>query len=198
MPVTNFVMSRLNVFLVLQLISHRGTPELQSAGSQEDCSTRASVTPPPSPDHQVSSKSTFIHVQISLQRELRRCPVPVVQFIENDLTNPQIIRLSPRPYVDPKMKASACSNLSYLSGTVEFPSPCALVLQSTFLVYSDDCNTPVHSEIAPLKCLVSPMKESGGLYSAEIAPDFWDTLCSSPGRLILPYPSFLAKCICQT
>ena len=110
--------------------------------------------------------------------------------------NPHIIKLSPRLYADPKIKSSACSNLAYLSGTVEFPSPCALVLQSTFLVYLDDSQTPLHSEIAPLKCLSSPMQESGGLYSSEIAPDFWETLCSSPGELILSYPLIFDQCDC--
>ena len=110
--------------------------------------------------------------------------------------NPHIIKLSPRPYVNPIIIASARSKLSYLSGTVDFPSPCALALQSTFLVYLDDSNTPLHSEIAPLKCLSSPMKQSGWLYSSEIAPDFWDTLCSShpSGRLILSYASIFDQC----
>jgi transcriptional enhancer factor len=107
--------------------------------------------------------------------------------------NPHIIKLSPRLYADPKIKSSACSNLAYLSG---FPSPCELVLQSTFLVYLDDSQTPLHSEIAPLKCLSSPMQESGGLYSSEIAPDFWETLCSSPGELILSYPLIFGQCDC--
>jgi hypothetical protein len=138
---------------------------------------------------------TFTHVQISLQ-DLKPCPVPAIYFIENSPMNPHIIKLSPRPHVNPKLeiRASASSNLSYLSGTVEFPSACALALQSTFLVYLDDSDTPLHSEIAPLKCLSSPMNHSGWLYSSEIAPDFWDTLCSSPGRLILSYPSIFDQC----
>jgi hypothetical protein len=136
-----------------------------------------------------ASLPTFIYVQIALQKELRSCPVPAVRFMENDPINPLIIKLSPRPDDDPKIKVLASSNLSYLSGTVEFHSPYALALQSTFLVYLDDPHTPLHSEITPLKCLSSPMKPSGWLYSSEIAPDFWDTLCSSPGRLILSYPS---------
>jgi hypothetical protein len=88
------------------------------------------------------------------------------------------MKFSPRPHlpVDDMDSTSACSNLSYLSGTVEFLSPRALVLQSTFLVYLNGSHTPLHSEIAPLKCLSSPMQHSGGLYSSDIAPDYWDTL----------------------
>ena len=108
--------------------------------------------------------------------------------------NPYIINLSPRSHVDLKIRASASSNLPYLSGTVKFSSPCALALQSTFLVYLDDSQTPLHSEIAPLKCLSSAMKQSGWLYSSEIAPDFWDSLCSSPGRFILSYASIFNQC----
>ncbi|KAF8804881.1 hypothetical protein BYT27DRAFT_7106114 [Phlegmacium glaucopus] len=156
---------------ILQLISHRGTLDCQITGSQSDGSIRASVTPPPSPT------PTFIYVQVSLHKELRPCPVPTIRFIENDSVNPHIIKLSPRPYVDPKIKASSCSILACLSGTVEFPSPYALVLQSTFHVYLNDSPTPLHSETAPLKCLSSPIQ---WLYSSEIAPDFWNTLCSSP------------------
>jgi transcriptional enhancer factor len=133
--------------------------------------------------------ATFIYVQISLQKVLRPCPVPAVRLIKNDPSNPHIINLSPWPHVDPKISASATSYLSYLSGTVKFSSPCSLALQSTFLVYFDDSNIPQHSEIAPLKCLSSPTKQTGWLYSSEIAPDFWDTLCSSPGRLNLSYAS---------
>ena len=143
------------------------------------------MTPPP--DDAPSPAPTVIHVQISLQKVLRPCPVPAVRFVENNPMNPHIINLAPWSNVDPKIRASDCSNLSYLSGTVKFCSPCTLASQSTFLVYVDDSNTPLHSEIAPLKCLSSPTKQSGWLYSSEIAPDFWDTLCSSPGRLILSY-----------
>ena len=139
---------------------------------------------------------TFIYVQISLQKVLRPCPVPAVRFVDNDSTNPHIINLSPMSHVDPKLRASASSNLSYLSGTVKFSSPFTLALQSTFLVYLDNSSTPLHSEIAPLKCLSSPTKQSGWLYSSEIAPDFWDTLCSSPGRLILLYHSVFDQCNC--
>jgi len=181
---------QLTYSLVLQLISHRGTPDCQITGSQSDGSIRASITPPP--DRQAPSPApTSIYVQISLQKELRPRPVPTIRFIENDCMNPHIIKLSPRPYVDPKIKVSTGSILTYLSATVEFPSPYALVLQSTFLVYLNDSPTPLHSEIAPLKCLSSPMQPSGWLYSSEIAPDFWDTLCSSSGKLnpsISSYP----------
>lgn len=182
------------LFLVIQLISHRGTPEWQPPGSQSDCSSRASITPPP--DEAPSPMPMFIYVQISLQKVLKSCPVPAVRFVENDEMNPYIINLSPRSHVDPKIRASAISNLSYLSGTVKFSSPCALALQSTFLVYLDNSQTPLHSEIAPLKCLSSAMKQSGSgcLYSSEIAPDFWDTLCSSPGRLILSSASIFDQC----
>ena len=128
-----------------------------------------------------------IFVQIALQKVLRPCPIPAVRFVGNDSMNPYIINLSPQSHVDFKIRASASSNLSYLSGMVKFFSPCALALQSTFLVYLDDSQTPLHSEIAPLKCLSSAMKQSGWLYSSEIAPDFWDTLCSSPGRFILSH-----------
>ena len=174
---------------VLQLISHRGTPEWQPAGSQSDSSSRASITPPP--DEDPSPVATFIHVQISLQKVLRPCPVPAVRFVKNDPSTPHIIHLSPWSHVDPKIRASTSSILSYLSGTVNFSSPCSLALQSTFLVYFDDSNTPLHSEIAPLKCLSSPTKQPGWLYSSEIAPDFWDTLCSSPGKLNLSYATVL-------
>lgn len=131
---------------------------------------------------------------------LRPCPVPAVPFIKNDPANPHTINLSPCTHVDSKIKASASSSLSYLSGTVKFSSPCSLALQSTFLVYLNDAttnNTPLHWEIAPLKCLPSPTKQSGWLYSSEIAPNFWDTLCSSPatGRFILSYASILINAI---
>ena len=108
--------------------------------------------------------------------------------------NPHIILLSPLSHADLEIRASASSSLSYLSRTVKFFSPCTLELQSTFLVYSDNCSTPVHSEIAPLKCLSSPMQQSSWLYSSDIAPDFWDTLCFSPGRLILPYATIFDRC----
>ena len=127
-----------------------------------------------------SRMPTFINVQISLQEVLRPCPVPAVRFVDNDPTNPYIINLSPLSHNDSKIRASFY--LSYLSGTVKFFSPCILALQSTFL---DNSSTPLHSEIAPLKCLSSPTKQSDWLYISEIAPDFWDTLCSSHGKLIL-------------
>ena len=120
------------------------------------------MTPPP--DHPSPSPvSTYIHVLICLQKDLRPCPVPAVHLIENDSMNPHVIKLSPRSYADPKMKASACSILSYLSGTVEYRSSCRLALESTFHVYVDGSDTPLHSEMAPLKCL------SSGLYSSELA-----------------------------
>ena len=138
----------------------------------------------------------FINVQISLQRVWRPCPVPTVRFVDNDPTSPHIIRLSPLTHVDPEIKALASSSLSYLSGLVKFFSPCTLELQSTFLVHSDNCSTPVHSEIAPLKCLSSPTEQSVWLYSSDIAPDFWVTLCSSSGRVILSYSSIFDQRHC--
>jgi transcriptional enhancer factor len=151
----------------------------QPTGSQSDCSSRASITRPP--NEAPSSMPTFINVQISLQEVLRPCPVPAIRFINNDPMNPHIIILSPLSHIDSKIRASASTNLSYLSGTVTFSSPCMLALPSTFVVYLDNSSIPLHSEIAPLKCLSSPTRRSGWLYSSEIAPDFWDTLCSSPG-----------------
>ena len=150
---------------------------------QSDCSSRVSITRPPS--EAPSRMPMFINVQISLQEVLRPCPVPAVHFIDNDTMNPHIIILSPLSHIDPRVKDSVSSNLSYLSGTVKFSSPCMLALQSTFVVYLDNSSIPLHSEIAPLKYLSSPTKQSGWLYSSVIAPDFWDTLCSSPGRFIL-------------
>ena len=158
------------------------TPRQVSIRLQQLRDICRSITPPP--DEAPSPMPTFIHVQISLQKVLRPCLVPAVRFVDNDPMNPYIINLSPWSHVDPNLRTSGCSNLSYLSGMVTFCSPCTLALQSTFLVYLDDSSTPLHSEIAPLKCLSSPTIQSGWLYISEIAPDFWDTLCCSPGRLI--------------
>lgn len=91
-------------------------------------------------------------------------PVPFPLHRERPNESPySIIKLSPRPYVDPKIIASASSNLPYLSGSVKFSSPCALALQSTFLIYLNDTQTPLHSGIAQLKCLWSATKQSGWL-----------------------------------
>ena len=125
----------------------------------------------------------FIHVQVFLAVR----SASVINNAKPEALNPQIINLSLWSHVDPKIRTSGSYNLSNLSRNVIFASLCSLALQSTFLVYfaSDDSNTLLHLEISSLKCLSSPTKQSGWLYASEIAPDFWDTLCSSLGKFIL-------------
>ncbi|KAF8972169.1 hypothetical protein BDZ97DRAFT_1783536 [Flammula alnicola] len=171
---------------ILQLISHhRNTPEPTSTSSQSEGSQglphrhlpRAVPLPPPPVD------TKLIYVKISLQSELWPAPIPSIHFVNNDTTNPQFIQLSPSSYPPSGSRSQnkdySSSILPFLSRSVEFPSPCALTPESTFVVYVNGSNTPVHTEIVPLRCMSSPMQRSGWLYGSDLVPAFWEMLCSS-------------------
>ncbi|KAF8150069.1 hypothetical protein B0H34DRAFT_678986 [Crassisporium funariophilum] len=167
---------------ILHLISHRHTPEPTSTSSPSEYSGGASPTPPP--DSRLPTpkpKPVVVYVMICLQEDLWPAPTPSVHFVNNDTLTPQRIQLAPSPCAPRGRGSGSCTSsvLRSLSGSVEFPSPCALVLQSSFNIYMNGSNSPVHSEIVPLRCISSPMQRSGWLYTSEFAPNFWETLCSS-------------------
>ena len=174
----------LTVMSVLELISRRFSSaegETMTESSSEG-SRHASQTP-----YENSSsrdQPTVVYVEISLQ--LSTSPVPVIHFISNDIANPLVICLAPSavPAYQGHSVArdSRGSVLRTLSNTVEFASPCALTLRSVFDIYRDGSHSPIHTEDVPLKCVSSPVQSSGWLYSTEITPAFWKTLCEKKGR----------------
>ncbi|KAJ3505305.1 hypothetical protein NLJ89_g7488 [Agrocybe chaxingu] len=169
---------------ILNLISHRGTPETTSVSSTSECSPAASPSPSlsPSPDPRPSgsnSPQTIVYVDIALQNEMWPTPIPSVHFVANDSTTPQLIQLSPSLSAsNALLPPGASSLLSSMCPSVEFPSHTGLALQSTFIVYMNGSNSPIHTEVAPLKCISSPMQRSGWLYSTDLVPSFWPVLCS--------------------
>ena len=172
---------------VLELISHQfssieAETMTESSGTASEGSRHASQTPyenSSSRDH-----PTIFYVEISVQPSTS--PVPIIHFISNDIATPPIICLAPSAV--PAYQGHSVSRNSQgsvvriLSNTVEFTSPCALTLRSVFNVYRDGSHIPVHTEDVPLKCLSSPVQSSGWLYSTEITPAFWKTLCEKKGR----------------
>ena len=126
---------------------------------------------------------TVVHIKISIQPSTS--PVPIIHSISNDIANPLIIYLS--PLAVPAYQGHSFSRnsrgsvLRTLSNTVEFASSYALTLRSVFDVYRDGSHSPIHTEDVPLKCLSSPVQSSGWLYSTEITPAFWKTLCEKKG-----------------
>ncbi|KDR76000.1 hypothetical protein GALMADRAFT_457965 [Galerina marginata CBS 339.88] len=169
---------------ILQLISHRGTPEPTYPSSHSDCSSGVSPSPPP--DSQAPtppSRQTLLHIKIALQNELWPSPTPSIHFVNMDSTTPpQSIQLAPLaspPHGQLFPGKSSSNILPFLCGSVQFPSPFALMPQSTFLVYMNGSNAPVHMELAPLKCISSPIQSTGWLYGSDLVPSFWGKLCSS-------------------
>jgi hypothetical protein len=173
----------LYIFPVLQLLSHRN---ITGSGSQSERSVSTSVSPSPSPDgrHSVSMNQEHTYVKILLQDELWPAPTPSIRLINFDTNHSQSIQLSPTcPPSGTVMSQNRSSRniLPYLSGAIELPSSCALLPQSKFIVYVEGSTSPVHSEVASLKCISSPMQRSGWLYSFDLVPNFWENLCTSRG-----------------
>ena len=172
-------------FPVLQLLSHRNIRDTGS-GSQSERSVSASVSPSPPSDgrHSVSTNQEHTYVKIVLQDELWPAPTPSIRLINTDTNHPQSIQLSPTcPPSGTVISQNRSSRniLPYLSRSIELPSSCALLPQSTFVVYVEGSPSSVHSEVASLKCISSPMQRSGWLYSFELVPTFWERLCASRG-----------------
>lgn len=172
-------------FPVLQLLSHRNIRDTGS-GSQSERSVSTSVSPSPPPDgrHSVSMNQEHTYVKILLQDELWPAPTPSIRLINFDTNHSQSIQLSPTcPPSGTVMSQNRSGRniLPYLSGAIELPSSCALLPQSTFIVYVEGSTSPVHSEVASLKCISSPMQRSGWLYSFDLVPAFWENLCTSRG-----------------
>ncbi|KAF9478326.1 hypothetical protein BDN70DRAFT_880094 [Pholiota conissans] len=166
---------------ILQLISHRNTPEPSSAGSQTDSSHGASPSPRIESRHH-SSSHNYVHVKITLQTEPWPAPVPSIHLIRNSPSHPQIIQLAPSAYPLNGLishKSASPNILSYLSKTMEFRSQCALLEESTFTVYYAGSRNLVHKEDMSLMCISSPVHSSGWLYRSELVSEFWGTICSS-------------------
>jgi len=175
LPNLCFISCEIDVILVLQLVSSR-TSRDASSGSQSGYSSSASpsVSPSPSPDlrHSVSMQQEHVSVKILLQNELWPAPTPTIQ-LSTDTNHPQSIQLSPSPQGGTMSQSKSSRNiLPYLSGAIELCSSCALLLQSSFVVYFEGSNLPVHSEVASLKCISSPILRSGWLYSFDLVPTF--------------------------
>lgn len=167
---------------IMELISRRFSSAeaetmTESSGTASEGSRHASQTPyenSSSRDH-----PTVVYVEISVQPSMS--PVPTIHFISNDIANPLVVCLAPSAV--PAYQGHSVSRnsrgsvLRTLLNTVEFASPCALTLRSVFDVYRDGSHSPIHTEDVPLKCVSSPVQSSGWLYSAEITPAFWKTLC---------------------
>ena len=174
----------LTVMSVLELIS--GQFSSAEAETMTKSSSEGSRQGPQTPYENFSSRDhpTVVYVEISIQ--LSTSPIPVIHFILNDITNPLIICLTPSAV--PAYQGHSVSRnsrgsvMGTLSNTVEFASPCALTLRSVFDVYRDGSHSPIHTEDVPLKCVSSPVQSSGWLYSTEIIPAFWKTLCEKKGR----------------
>lgn len=169
---------------VLQLISHRSPSEAPSTGSQSDYSPCVSPSPPPQPEYcPIVSPTKPVHVRINLQNELWPTRIPCIDFVSKDVANPQTIQLAPAACTPNGSipQDMTTSILPFLCSMVQFPSPFPLLPQSTFIVYANGSNSPMHMESAPVKCLSSPADRSGWLYSSELVPGFWGKLCSSHG-----------------
>ncbi|KAF4613652.1 hypothetical protein D9613_007486 [Agrocybe pediades] len=166
---------------ILQLIANRNTPE--PAITSPDCSPNNSPSPPPGPQKCLSfpiEKPLSIFVKISLQRALQPTPTPLVELVANGR---QTIRLA--PFASPPSNGSSypahtsSAVLPFLSKSVHLFSPCALLPESTVTVFSDNANSPLHTEYVALQYLSASAQISGHMYAAEIAPSFWGKLCSS-------------------
>ena len=183
-----FYSCEIDVILVLQLVSSR-TRRDTGSGSQSghSSSVPSSVSPSPPPDrrHSVSTQQEHIYVKILLQDELWPAPTPTIQ-LSTDINDPQSIQLSLRRQGGTMSQSTLSRNiLPHLSGEIELCSSCALLLQSSFLVYFKGSNSPLHSEVASLKCISSPIQRSGWLYSFDLVPTFWENLWASEGNFLL-------------
>ena len=150
------------------------------------------MTPPPE-TRKDPQRPIEVQVEIYLQKELWPAELPRILFTSDDPSRVQSLCLSPAKGTPALLHgqsstSSVPSFLRLLSTKIEFLSPYALILQSTFHVYVDNGKVPIHSENAPLSCVSSPMSRSGWLYSTELVPVYWDTIISSPG-IFLPLPT---------
>jgi len=174
--------------LDLQLLSH-GRIDDASSSSQSESSVGAPDSPS-APDF-VSVEEDHTYVKILLQDDLRPAPPPTIQLVSTNANHPQSIQLSPTPSppsgTTPQNKSNINKSniLSYLSGAVEFPSSFALLSQSTFVVYAEGSTSPVHSGVASLRCISSPTQRSAWVYSVDLVPSFWESLCASRGNFLL-------------
>ncbi|EDR01694.1 uncharacterized protein LACBIDRAFT_333124 [Laccaria bicolor S238N-H82] len=167
------------IMSVLELISGRfssveAETMTESSGTVSEGSCHASQMP-----YENSSSRDHLCVEISVQPSMS--PVPIIHFNLNDIATPLVICLAssavPAYQGHSVSRNSRGSVLHTSSNTVEFTSPWALILSSVFYVYCDGSELLVHTEDVPLKCLSSPVQSSGWLYSTEITPAFWKTLC---------------------
>ena len=171
---------------VLELISRRFSSAEAETMTESSTTSEGSHHASQMPYENSSSRDqpTVVYVEISVQPSTS--PVPIIHFISNDIANPLIVCLSPSAIPAYQghnvFRISRGSVLCTLSNTVEFTSSCALTLRSVFDVYCDGSHSPIHTEDVLLECLSSPVQSPGWLYSTEITPAFWKTLCEKKGR----------------
>jgi len=173
--------------IVLQLISHRCTPEPASTNS--DCSPNNSPSPPPGSRRCPTSpfeNDVSIFVRILLQGELWPTPIPSVDLSESEQSGAQTIQfapsVSPPSNGSPYLAQTSSAILPFLNGSVQLFSPYTLLPQSTFNIFAHGFSSAVHTETVTLKCVSSATQMPGWMYSSEIVPNFWGKLCSSQGN----------------
>ncbi|KAK0434735.1 hypothetical protein EV421DRAFT_1689264, partial [Armillaria borealis] len=136
-------------------------------GSSNGCSVH---TTSPLPD--LRSQRLNIWVDIILEEPYSR-QQPLVNFVANHRESPLHIRLAPL--------ASTSSDYAFLplSGsdpTINFMSPYPVNQECTFSAFVHTSSLPIHSEVASMSCICSPMDRTGWLYSASLSPKFWKVM----------------------
>ncbi|KAK0204970.1 hypothetical protein DFS33DRAFT_1273964 [Desarmillaria ectypa] len=132
-------------------------------------------TTSPLPDlrgQQPPSQRLNIWVDIVLDQPYPR-QQPLVNFVGNRRDSPLHIRLAPLASAS---SYHASLPLSGSDPTINFMSPYPVNQQCTFSAFVDTLSLPIHSEVAPMSCLGSPMDRTGWLYSASLSPKFWKVI----------------------
>jgi hypothetical protein len=157
--------------------AHSSTTRASSEDSAESsCSSSSGLRSPRSP----SNSQTLVGVIISLQDQLFPSPLPSVSIANSGYDS--IIQLSPSISVPSSSSGRSLHNLHCLSRVIELVSPVPLELETTFSVYRGDSPQPLHVEAGLLRCVPYSSGRSGWVYSSELIPSFWESLCFIQGQ----------------
>ncbi|KAF5391586.1 hypothetical protein D9757_002527 [Collybiopsis confluens] len=181
---------------IMQLISRRHFDnDGDSGGSNYSESPSTSPVPEHHISHNISAPRT-IWVNLVLEQSWSS-PPPVINLVNNQKIMTLVIHLAPNPsarHPSSGYGSLDTNSLSGLESSITIASPFILESYSSFTVFLEGVEHPMHRESAPL-IIHSSMQNSGSVYSTSLVPGFWQSICDSaaPTRYTIVQDLFLAQ-----
>ncbi|KAF5341753.1 hypothetical protein D9611_001816 [Ephemerocybe angulata] len=167
---------------------------------EDDCKPEPDVTPPPSKGARTgdppfrdesesqSRRQVVVYTQVTAQLTTPSYHIPQLEFIENELSDPFTVALTPiaYPHGQPIPASRPQSVLSMFSNVVQLYSSWSLNQETKFVIYEGE--QVVRQEKVNLRQVSRPSEVSNvWIYECDLAGPSWRDICASkdPNRITI-------------